>query len=198
MAGTKTQYQTDDQGYLIGSVVVHENQRRPGTYLEVPGAIDEAPPALTTGQGARRVDGAWVVVDPDPVVVPDPPTIAELKTAKQDALAAKRWLVEYSGFTISGGLLDGTFVDTSAKTRMVFDTAHRRATENPLYEIRAFKSGRGAFAMMNAATIILIGDAIEEFIQQCFEHESNLNDLVVAAVDQAGLDAIDIDAGWPT
>ncbi|MEM9579046.1 MAG: hypothetical protein AAF891_00045 [Pseudomonadota bacterium] len=70
--------QLDDEGYYVGDAIANGHPKRPGEYILPGGAVDAPlPPVLTEGQRARWVDDAWQVVDPDPVVPPDPPTMEE-------------------------------------------------------------------------------------------------------------------------
>lgn len=124
---------------------------------------------------------------------PTPPGLEAQKSALLDVLAARRWEAEVGGMTVSG---IGR-IDTSARTQDVFDTAYLKALGNSDYTIAAFKFGNGVFAQMNAATIILIANAIEAHIQACFVNEKAISDLIVAAEDEIALNAISLETGWP-
>lgn len=119
--------------------------------------------------------------------------LADLKSSKLDALAEYRWMHEHGGFLLP----DDTPVDTSPRTRAFMTAAYIKADKDPTYQIDAFKSGPDAFGSLTALQIIAIGDAIDAFVQACFLRESVLSALIMAAGNEAELDAIDIKAGWP-
>lgn len=45
--------------------------------------------------------------------------------------------------------------------------------------------------------LLAMGEAIASHMQTCFDREDELCEQISALTDQAGLDAIDINAGWP-
>lgn len=73
---TKTVWQTDDQGYLVGQTVADESPLEPGHFLIPFGAVDVKPPNTLSGNREWRwVDGAWKAVKARPIT-PEP-TAAE-------------------------------------------------------------------------------------------------------------------------
>ena len=81
----KTVYQTDAEGFFIGSVQADPSPLEPGVWLIPGGAVEIAPPALSEGQRAQWVDSKWTVVDPEPELEPEPdPTPEELLAAERE------------------------------------------------------------------------------------------------------------------
>ena len=122
---------------------------------------------------------------------PPTPTLEEAKAAKLEALAAYRFDVENGGTTLAG-----SFVATDEKTRSVLTAARIKAREDDNFTVN-YKFGPGLFATLTAAQIIATADGVAAFIQACFDREEVLSDLILAAANQAALDAIDITTGWP-
>lgn len=52
-------FQTDDDGYLIGTVAADPDPKTPGNWLIPRGCVGTAPPALAANECARWVAGAW-------------------------------------------------------------------------------------------------------------------------------------------
>lgn len=85
-------YQTDHDGFYVGPTVADADPLDEGNWLIPAGCVTESPPALSEGQRARFSDGAWVVVDPEPLpepVAPLPPTKDE-----QEALRRVAYMTE--------------------------------------------------------------------------------------------------------
>lgn len=56
----------------------------------------------------------------------------------------------------------------------------------------------GVYTAMDLAALTAFGTAAAAFVEAAFANSKAINDAITAAVDQAGLDAIDLEAGWPT
>ena len=130
--------------------------------------------------------GAWGAIEALHV-----PTLAEIKAAKLNDLGSYRWAYERAGTTIGG-----TSMDTSETTRLALIGANEKARGNPAYTVN-FKIAAGSWITLNALEIIALADGLADFVQACFDREKVLSDLIVAAVDEAEIDAIDITSGWP-
>lgn len=157
-------------------------------------------------EGAQPTGELWQHVEPDGVeqigdqwftkwkLVPDvldEDGLNAQRDLKLAALAAKRWEVETGGITLPGGL----FIKTDEDTQRKITGAYVQAVRNPAMTVR-WKVAPAAFVTLDAATIIMIGDAVTAHIQAAFDHESNLADIIVAAADWSELSAVDINAGW--
>ena len=79
-------YQTDHNGFYVGPAVADPDPLDDGNWLIPAGCVTEAPPTLSDGRRAQFANGAWVVVDPEPVVEPEPEP--ELPPTKAD----QEWL----------------------------------------------------------------------------------------------------------
>lgn len=62
MASFKTVWQTDGDGFLLGTTVADESPLEPGVFLIPAGAVEEAPPGVAPPKQAWRwVGGVWVL-----------------------------------------------------------------------------------------------------------------------------------------
>jgi hypothetical protein len=87
-------YQTDHNGFYVGLTIADADPLDGGNWLVPAGCVTDEPPALGEGQRAQFFNGAWVVVDPEPVVEPEPepefpPTKAEQEAKRQAAYTAE-------------------------------------------------------------------------------------------------------------
>ncbi|MBH1623377.1 hypothetical protein I5U15_12570 [Stenotrophomonas maltophilia] len=87
---TKTVWQCDSNGYLVGPTVADESPLESGTYLIPAGAVTVKPPHLLTSKQEWRWDGkVWQAVDarpPVPVLTPAQ-RLAEFLKANPDVNA---------------------------------------------------------------------------------------------------------------
>ncbi|MDG3040429.1 DUF4376 domain-containing protein [Roseicyclus marinus] len=83
----KTVYQTDAEGFFIKAVQADPSPLELDVWLIPGGCVEDEPPALSEGQSAQWVNGAWQVIDPPP----DPePTQEEIQAAHERAVLAER------------------------------------------------------------------------------------------------------------
>ncbi len=85
-------YQTDYNGFYVGSTVADADPLDEGNWLIPAGCVTEAPPTLNEGQCAQFANGVWVVIDPEPApepVEPLPPTKTEQETLRRVAYMAE-------------------------------------------------------------------------------------------------------------
>ncbi len=120
------------------------------------------------------------------------PTLEGTRNDKLAALAARRWEAQTGGTT-----LNGLPVKTDETTTEKITAAYFKASQDPSYVVRNWKMETGFFTALDAATVIAIGDAIEEHVQACFDREADLTTAIMLAADVAALNAIDIETGWP-
>ena len=126
--------------------------------------------------------------------IPPYPTasFADLKAAKLAALEQKRWEVETGGM-----MFNGMPAPTHRDARSVVTAAYIRATEDPAYTVPNYKIAPATFVTLDSATIIAYADALETHVQAAFDRERTLADEIIVASNEAELDAIDIETGWP-
>lgn len=151
---------------------------------------------------ADPADWAQVAYGNGQLVVPDdvadrlaPGNAGTLLAARKAqmlvALAERRWRAETGGILVAGGMTVAT--DDRSKTMIM--GARIKADADGGYTLR-WKTSAG-FQTLDAATIIAISDAVLAHVATCFDREDALSADIDAAADQAALDAIDIDIGWP-
>ncbi|MEO9648830.1 MAG: DUF4376 domain-containing protein [Roseobacter sp.] len=169
-----------------------------GWYSETKGYWETSNTPSAEIQNAWPSDTAQVALRPSPLHEIDGgawvgPTIDQLKVEKLEELAQIRFEAEYGGFS-SGGVE----VDTSDRTRNFIAASYTKALADPSYSVPSFKSAPGVFTTLNAAQIIGIGDLIVDHVQACFTNEATISVLINDATNEAELNAIDLNAGWPS
>lgn len=82
-------FQTDHNGFYVGPTVADADPLDEGAWLIPAGCVTEAPPVLSEGQRAKFADGSWLVVDPEPVVEPEPEP--KLPPTKEHQEQLRRW-----------------------------------------------------------------------------------------------------------
>lgn len=148
-------------------------------------------PTLIFAPGVLAVsEGEWTVANPDAYDTLVAARLADQKAQKLAALAARRWQAETGGIVFMG-----MSIKTDEDTQRKITGAYVQADKNPSFTAK-WKMDAGVFVTLDAATIIAIGDAVTGHIQTCFDKEGDLSDLILAAADDAALDAIEIDTGW--
>ena len=81
-------YQTDKNGFYVGEAFADPDPMDENNWLIPGGCVEQEPPVLSEGQRARFADGAWLIVDPEPVVEPEPEP--ELPPTKEDQEELRR------------------------------------------------------------------------------------------------------------
>lgn len=122
------------------------------------------------------------------------PTKAERKVQMLAAVAARRWQAEVAG-TMIGGVVP---LKTDPTTQTKLTAAYLKASKDPEFSISNWKVAPGVFGLLSNAEIIAAGNALTAHIQLCFDKEAALSAQILAADTHAALDAIDIEAGWPS
>ncbi len=141
-------------------------------------------PELGEGETVRWNGRIWVVVGAEELT-------ERLRELKLEALAARRWLAE------TGGIMLGEMsIKTDEDTQRKITGAYVKADKDAGFSAR-WKIAPGVFVTLDAATILMIGDAVTAHIQTCFDNEADITADILAAADEAELDAIDIETGWP-
>ncbi|KAB1079402.1 DUF4376 domain-containing protein [Methylobacterium soli] len=123
--------------------------------------------------------------------VPAQPSLDDARQRKLADLAIARWQHEVGGTSLAGAPLA-----TDEKTILYLTAAQASAKEDPGFSIR-WKVAPGQFETFDAATIEFAAMTARAHVQACFDREEALTAAILAAADQAALDAIDITAGWP-
>ena len=138
------------------------------------------------------VDGVWtipwVIVD----VEQDAAYLDERKRKLVERIGAKRYMVEVGGISV-GGLA----IETDRETQINISQV-KQAMDIDANMVVEWKMSDGGFKTLDKLTVDAIYAATVQHKQSCFSQEKTLTEEANAATTLAELDAIDIDAGWPT
>jgi hypothetical protein len=147
-------------------------------FAEVGGSLQqiggECPDGWVVMQGERpsrshvaSVDGQWVI-DHSP------------------RIAARRYEAEVGGIT-----LNGLQINTDDRSKLLINGAASRAARNPSYVLN-WKTPAG-YIQIPAEQVLVMGDAVADHVQACFDRESEL----LTALESGTLTPGMIDQGWP-
>ena len=114
-------FQTDHEGFLVGETFADPDPMDEANWLIPGGCVTQEPPALSAGQRAQFVGGAWLVVDPEPVVEPAPEP--ELPPTKEQQKQLRRWAytAEADPLFFKWQAGEGTEADWQAKRQEIRD-----------------------------------------------------------------------------
>ena len=146
---------------------------------------------VDTSAKGKRWTGEFDGSVTPPVAVFEDVSLANLKSARLQELAKRRYKAEEGGT-----LLGGNPLATDRMTQSKITAAYVKASVDADYEITAWKTGPGIFSTLTAATIIAAANAIEAHVQACFDNEASLSSDITDAADLEELAAVDIEAGW--
>ncbi len=105
------------------------------------------------------------------------------KVAKKRTIAKARYAQEMGGFDLpaeQGGL----FIPTDPRTRTLLNAAVLRATIDSSYEVPNWKLITGEFITLSNEQVIVINEAVYQFITACFAKEAALCAEVNASVSE--------------
>lgn len=167
-----TYYRWNEQGIFIGSVEVDESGDLPLR------STPAAPPEAEEGQYLIWSGSEWLVSD-EPPAEPEPDWAA--------LVAARRYEHEVGGMAFGG-----IPIATDDRSKLLINGAASRASREADYTLR-WKSGEG-FIDLPAEQVILLADAVADFVQACFERE----DVLLQAVADGSITAEMLNQGWPS
>lgn len=113
-------------------------------------------------------------------------TPEEIKAKTLERIAERRWQEETGGLT-----LDGFFINTEDRSKLLLNGSALKAARNPDYTLR-WKTPDG-FIDLPAAQVLVIADAVADFVQACFDREDELS----IAVEADTFTEDQLDQGWP-
>jgi hypothetical protein len=166
--------------FADGEWSVMEDHR--GTYWNIetkeqvdyimPGPLPENLTALEpSSRDCKWTGDAWVI------------DMEKLKYDKKAEMADKRWQAETGGITING-----VEIATDRESQALLMGAVLVAQNNPEYVVN-WKAKNG-WAVLDAATILAVADAVRNHVQACFDREKDLQDQIDAATTAAELEAV--------
>ncbi len=109
--------------------------------------------------------------------------IDKLKEMKLAEIADKRWRAETGGI-----IFNGVEIATDRESQALLMGAALAAQDDPEYTIN-WKAKNG-WAVLDAATILAVADAVRNHVQACFDREKELQEQVEAATTIEDLNAI--------
>lgn len=137
-------------------------------------AYDELTGDFTPPQPSKNHfwDGAQWVID-----------IEKFKADKKAEIADARWRAETSGITVAG-----VEIATDRESQALLMGAVLAAQNNPQY--KANWKAKNGWAVLDAATILAVADAVRNHVQACFDREKLLQEQIEAATTVAELEAV--------
>lgn len=184
---TKTVYQCDDDGILVGEATARESPMEPGVWHLPAGCVDAAPPALAAGERARWTGAAWEIVPPEP----EPPPEAERPRTQDELLGyarERRLAAEAAGVTVAGVTYAS---DMESQARIVATLSYLAAAG---LDAVGWKSLAG-YVVLTLAQLQAAGLAVGAHVQACFAAEAAVA-AAIAHGDIATYAEIDA-AAWP-
>jgi hypothetical protein len=117
-------------------------------------------------------------------------TLEQAKAEKLAAVAEYRYGIETSGITVSG-----LQIKTDRESQAMINAAWSASQIIPPIEINW--KGVDGWALIDAAQISTIAQAVITHVQACFTNERTHAEAVTALPDIAAVDAYDFSTGWP-
>ncbi len=113
--------------------------------------------------------------------------IDKLKEMKLAEIADKRWRAETSGITVAG-----VEIATDRESQALLMGAVLAAQNNPQYKAnwKANWKAKNGWAVLDAATILAVADAVRSHVQACFDREKDLQAQIEAATTVEELEAV--------
>jgi hypothetical protein len=111
---------------------------------------------------------------------------ATAKTAQIAAIAARRYVAETGGITVSG-----VQIDTGRDSQALITGAALNAFIDSTY-VCNWKTATG-FVQLDAQTLIGVATTLRAHVQACFDREAEL----LAALDAGTFSETMLDEGWP-
>jgi hypothetical protein len=121
-----------------------------------------------------------------------PLTLAERRVQLANAVRARRWQVETGGLVVAGAP-----IRTDEGSQAKISGAVALFDNDPTLTAIDWEAQPGIWVTLDEETMRAIGVAVGRHVQACFSHARSLIEAITAAADQAALDAIDVEAGWP-
>lgn len=115
--------------------------------------------------------------------------LSELKAEKLADLADRRWRAETGGISLPG-LGD---MPTDRETQNKLTAAYVLATADAKFSTR-WKIAAGQFVSLDSATVIAVAGAVAAHVRTCFEREATASAQILAAGNDAELNAVDLAA----
>lgn len=134
------------------------------------------------------VDGVWVRLE-EVIDLRTPDNLETLKARRLEQLKAVRYSHEVAGVEVNGAM-----IETDHTSQAKITVAYTRAIRDPNFTV-PWQAVNGFF-LLDAVQIITVGDAVMDYVQQCFVTQSSYVAQINAATTVEDLVDIDITQGW--
>lgn len=124
---------------------------------------------------------------------PEAPTLEQRRDALADAVREKRWEVE-----TGGTLVNGIPIRTDLGSQGKIADAIALVERDPEMTAVDFEAQPGVWVSLDQPTLTAIGIAVGRHVQAAYTRSRSLHEAIAAAETIEALDAIDINAGWPS
>ena len=176
-------------GEIVDVITIADDASPPENY-----ATDDTIPA-GTGVGCRLIDGVWIAPAPPAATLDDRRATALAGIASTaDALLA-------GGAPVTDGLHvaldDGSRADLTAMAATATAAASGAVTWPDSYSRGWISIENVRIPLPVPAAGLALAAVVGDWYARVVQHRRDLKDQVLAAADEAALDAIDIAAGWP-
>ncbi len=111
-------------------------------------------------------------------------SLEDAKSMKLDELANARWEEEVGGLVLPNGME----VKTDRESQALMTGASLKALQDPEYTCNW--KGANGWVVLDAMTIMYIGEAVRAHVQACFDKEMALSEAVVRATTDDQIQAI--------
>ena len=141
------------------------------------------------------VDAGFALEDPPPPEAPEPEappaTLEAALEKKLEELDDYRWAQE-----VGGAGLGEHLVRTDANSQAKVAAAYAMARLDPLYSIPTWEMVPGTFVALDNATILAMGEAVRDHVQDTFTRKAQLYAQIIALETLEAVNAFDIAMEW--
>lgn len=141
----------------------------------------------------KIVNGVEVEMTPEEITAweTSQPTLAEVISTKLTSLDEYRWKMEIGGIAFGGGV-----IRTDGNSQAKIAAAYFSAKADPSYNIPTWEVVPGEFISLDNATIIAMGEAVRNHVQDTFNRKATLHLAINALETTEAVQSYDIASEW--
>jgi hypothetical protein len=171
----------DEAEWANGASVLDAGGNETNPYVGWTQVADGSPPR----DGAEIVDGAWVV------------PLQLLQDEKWEEVKALRTAKKEAGVAVPNiGTVQTDDISTQNITGLVVMANLAIAQSQPFSE--PFTMADNTVVVLDGPTMVSMGVAVGQYVSEVYARARDLREAIYAAADEATLDAIDVEGGWPS